>query len=133
MKSTEHADDDDNNRVRSSSPTPKAQSTLHAVTIYDKPLNESQSDDIQRLTVPCHYHDGDSIQQTYVCSQPGNYVLQWRHVVSHHTTSPFDFISGSHKTKIMYHYERLSPTRLSTDMTTNGYISDEQRTSLTSS
>jgi len=103
------------------------------VTIYDKPLIESSTDDIIRLTQPCIYHDGDSVQQTYVCQQPGNYVLQWRHSTSHHTTSPFDFISGTHKTKIMYHYELQSPARLSTDVTTNGCIGGEQRTSLTSS
>jgi hypothetical protein len=33
----------------------------------------------------------------------------------------------------MYHCERQSPARLSTDVTTNGYIGGEQRTSLTSS
>jgi len=126
-------EDENDNHIRPSSPTPKIHSTLQAVTIFDKPLNESSSDDIHRLTSPLHCHDGNSVQQTFVCSQAGNYVLQWRHAVNHHTTSPFDFISGSHKTKIMYNYQRLSPTRSSTDMNTNGYLSNEQRTSLASS
>jgi hypothetical protein len=129
IKSTEHVDTDDH--IRPSSPTLKTNSTIHATTIYDKLLNESQTDDIIRLTQPCVYHDGDSVQQTYVCPQAGNYVLQWRHSTTHHTTSPFDFISGSHKTKIMYNYERQSSARLSTDITSNGYIGGEQRTSLT--
>ncbi|CAF0966242.1 unnamed protein product [Adineta steineri] len=131
IKTSEHNDNEDN--LRPSSPTQKLNSTLHATTIYDKPLIESTTDDIVRLTQPCIYHDGDSVQQTFVCQQPGNYVLQWRHSTSHHTASPFDFISGSHKTKIMYHYERQSPARLSTDISTNGYFNNEQRTTLTSS
>ncbi len=132
IKSSEH-DENDDHHLRPLSSTQKTNSILHATTIYDKPLIESSSDDIIRLTQPSIYHDGDSVQQTYVCQQAGNYVLQWRHSTSHHTTSPFDFISGSHKTKIMYHYERQSPARLSTDVTTNGYIGGEQRTTLTSS
>jgi hypothetical protein len=131
LKSSESDDNDDH--VRSSSSTQKTNSRLHATTIYDRPLIESSADEIIRLTQPSIYHDGDSVQQTYVCQQPGNYVLQWRHSTSHHTTSPFDFISGSHKTKIMYHYQRQSPSRLSTDVPTNGYIGGDQRTSLTSS
>ena len=103
---------------------------MHATTIYDKPLVESSADDIVRLTQPCIYHDGDTVQESYVCQQPGNYILQWRHSTSHHTTSPFDFISGSHKTKIMYHYGRQPPTRLATNVTTNGYLGDEQLTTL---
>ncbi|CAF3476664.1 unnamed protein product [Rotaria socialis] len=106
IKATEHDDNEDN--LRPSSPTPKSNSTLHATTIYDKPLVESTTDDITRLSQPSVYHAGDSVQETYVCQQPGNYALQWRHSTSHHSASPFDFISGSHKTKIMYHYERQS-------------------------
>jgi hypothetical protein len=124
--------DDNDDHLQSTSSTHKPHSTLHATTICDKPLTESSTDDIVRLTQPCVYHDGDSVQQTYVCQQPGNYVLQWRHSTSHHTASPFDFISGSHKTKIMYHCERQSPARLSADSTTNGFINSEQRTPLTS-
>lgn len=131
IKSNEN--DDTGDHLRPSSPTQKYSSTLHATTIYDKPLSESSADEIVRLTQPSIYHDGDSVQQTYVCQQAGNYVLQWRHSTSHHTTSPFDFISGSHKTKIMYHYQRQSPARLSTDVNSNGYIGGDQRTSLTSS
>ncbi|CAF0977101.1 unnamed protein product [Rotaria sordida] len=122
IKSTEH--DDNNDHLRLSSPIQKHNSIIHATTIYDKPLIESTTDDIIRLIQPTIYHDGDSVQETYICQQPGNYVLQWRHSTTHHTTSPFDFISGSHKTKIMYHYERQSSVRLTTDATQNGYISD---------
>ncbi|UJR31469.1 hypothetical protein I4U23_018958 [Adineta vaga] len=131
LKSSDEENADD--YVPSSTLAQKPNSTLPASTIYDKPLVESTTDEIVRLTQPTVYHDGDSVQQTYICQQPGNYVLQWRHSTSHHTNSPFDFISGSHKTKIMYHYERQSSSSLTTDMTTNGYVNSEQRTSLTSS
>lgn len=114
----------------SSSPAQKPHSTLQASTLHDKPVAESAADDIVRLTQPCVYHDGDSVQQTYVCQQPGNYVLQWRHSTSHHTNSPFDFISGSHKTKIMYRCERQSAGSLAVDSAANG---GERRTSLTTS
>ena len=131
LKSSEHEENDDH--INSSSSAQKSSSTIPASTIYDKPLIESTADDIVRVTQPIVYHDGDSVQQTYVCQQSGNYVLQWRHSTSHHASSPFDFISGSHKTKIMYHYERQSSNSLTSDVTTNGYVNNEQRTSLTSS
>lgn len=131
LKSSEQEQNDDH--IHSSSPAQKSSSTIPASTIYDKPLVESSTDDIVRLTQPVVYHDGDSVQQTYICQQSGNYVLQWRHSTSHHTSSPFDFISGSHKTKIMYHYEWQSSTSLTSDITSNGYVNNEQRTSLTSS
>ncbi|CAF3904880.1 unnamed protein product, partial [Rotaria magnacalcarata] len=117
IKATEHDDNEDN--LRPSSPTAKSNSTLHATTIYDKPLVESATDDITRLSQPSVYHAGDSVQETYVCQQPGNYALQWRHLASHHSASPFDFISGSHKTKIMYHYERQSPDLLDNNNNNN--------------
>ena len=112
------------------SSTPKSNVTLHGTTLSDKPLVESSADDIIRLTQPAIYHDGDSVQQTFVCQQPGNYVLQWRHSTSH-TASPFDFISGSHKTKIMYQCQRQSPSGLPTDMSPNGHLPGEQRSTLT--
>lgn len=131
--SSNHDNDDEDHHQRPSSPTIRSQSTLHAQTVLDKPLAESQTDDIQRLTTPLICHDGDSVQQTFVCSQPGNYVLQWKHSSNHHNNSPFDFISSSHKTKIMYIYKRMAPARVSSDLTGNGHIVAEQRTSMSSS
>lgn len=112
--------------------SPKPNVTLYGTTLSDKPLVESTADDIIRLTQPAIYHDGDSVQQTFVCQQPGNYVLQWRHSTSH-TASPFDFISGSHKTKIMYQCQRQSSSGLPTDISPNGHLSGEKRATLTSS
>ena len=134
MSGNLEGDEDETTHQRPASPTHRNQSTQHAQMIYDKPLIESQSDEVQRLISPIHCHDGDSVQQTFVCSQAGNYVLQWRHALTHHQTSPFDFISGSHKTKIMFHYQRLAPGRLSTDVSGNGHLnSEQQRTFLASS
>ncbi|CAF1241450.1 unnamed protein product, partial [Didymodactylos carnosus] len=72
-------------------------------TIGDKPFQENSPDVLKIMSLTCH--DGDTHQQTFVCQQIGSYILQWKQYNPIHT-SPFDFISSGHKTKIMFHYSK---------------------------
>ncbi|CAF1234458.1 unnamed protein product, partial [Didymodactylos carnosus] len=94
-------------------------------TIYDKPFQDNPPDVLKVISLTCH--DGDTHQQTFVCQQTGSYILQWKQYNPMHT-SPFDFISGGHKTKIMFHYSKTL-SRLSI----NGTILEQSQSSRTTS